>query len=65
MDVDVGDQITVQGHRVGQSERHGKILEVRRTDGEFSYRIRWDDDGHESILFPGSDVVIKHFEPPT
>lgn len=64
MEVDVGDQITVYGHRVGDHERHGKILEVRHADGDPSYRIRWEDDGHESILYPGSDVVIKHFEHP-
>lgn len=67
MDVEVGDRITVHGHRVGDHERHGEILEVRRGEGDVepSYRIRWDDDGHESILYPGTDVEIKHFEHPT
>jgi hypothetical protein len=64
MDVDVGDRITVRGHRVGDHDRHGEILEVRHGagDGEPSYRVRWDDDGHESILYPGNDVEIKHFD---
>jgi hypothetical protein len=67
MDVEVGDRVTVHGHRVGDHERHGEILEVRSSaaGGDPSYRIRWDDDGHESILYPGTDIEIKHFEHPT
>jgi hypothetical protein len=23
--------------------------------------VRWDEDGHEGLFFPGSDAVIEHF----
>jgi hypothetical protein len=23
--------------------------------------VRWDDDGHEGLFFPGSDAVIEHY----
>jgi hypothetical protein len=22
--------------------------------------VRWDDDGHEGLFFPGSDAVVEH-----
>lgn len=62
MKVEAGDRITVRGHRVGEPERHGEVLEVRGDDGGPPYRVRWDDDGHESLFFPGSDVVVEHFD---
>ena len=31
-------------------------------DGGPPYLVRWEEDGHEGLLFPGSDAVIHHFE---
>ena len=61
MKVETGDRITVRGHRVGEPERHGEVLEVRGDDGGPPYQVRWDD-GHESLFFPGSDVVMEHHD---
>lgn len=58
----VGDRIVIRGHRVGEHDRDGEILEVRGTDGGPPYLVRWDDDGHESVLYPGTDAVIEHFD---
>ena len=62
MKADKGDRITILGHRVGEHDRDGEILEVRGTDEALSYVVRWDDDGHESILYPGTDAVVHHFD---
>ncbi len=62
MRASVGDRITVRGHRVGEPERDGEILEVRGVDGGPPYVVRWDTDGHESLFFPGSDAFLKHYE---
>ena len=62
MKAKVGDELVIEGHRVGEHVRTGEILEVRGDDGGPPYLVRWDDSGHETLLFPGSDCVIKHLE---
>jgi hypothetical protein len=56
-----GDRIVVKGHRVGEQQRDGEILEVRGRDGEPPYLVRWSDDGHVALVFPGADAYIDHF----
>ena len=53
-----GDTVVISGHRLGQRERLGEILEVLADDGHARYRVRWDD-GHESFFYPGSDATIR------
>lgn len=56
----VGDRLVIRGHRVGEPERDARILEVRGQRGEPPYLVEWSDDGHVSLVFPGSDAVIVH-----
>lgn len=58
----VGDRMIIKGHRVGEHDRDGEVLEVRGADGGPPYVVRWGDTGHETLFFPGSDAVIQHFE---
>lgn len=58
----MGDRIVIRGHKVGEHERVGEILEVRGLDGAPPYLVRWDDDGHESIIYPGTDAFVRHYE---
>lgn len=37
----------------------GSILKVRGDKGGPPYYVRWPD-GHESLVYPGSDIVIEH-----
>lgn len=62
MNANVGDRITVRGHRVGEPGRDGEILEVRGADGAPPYLVRWEVDGHESLFFPGTDARVVHYE---
>lgn len=62
MRVAVGDRIIIKGHHVGEPDRDGEVIEVRGTDGGPPYRVRWGDNGHESLFFPGSDASVQHFE---
>jgi len=55
------DRLTVHGHHVGEHDRIGEILEVRDHGGERSYLVRWDEDGHESIVYPGTDATVHHY----
>jgi hypothetical protein len=61
MNATVGDRIVIKGHRVGEHERDGEIMEVRGLDGAPPYLVRWDDDGHTGLFFPGTDAVVEHF----
>ena len=58
----VGDRLVIRGHRVGEPERDAEIIEVRGPDGTPPFVVRWDDDGHESLMFPGTDAYVQHFE---
>jgi hypothetical protein len=56
--VEPGDLVIVSGHRVGETEQIGEVIEVLGDAGRHHYRVRWDD-GHESVFFPGSDATIR------
>ena len=57
----VGDRITIRGRTVETPERHGEITEVRGADGAAPYVVKFDD-GHESVVYPGGDVVLEHLD---
>jgi hypothetical protein len=54
----VGDRLHVHGHTVGENDRLGEIVEVRGSNGEPPYLVRFED-GHEGLVFPGPDAVIE------
>jgi RimK family alpha-L-glutamate ligase len=60
---EVGDQIEIRGQIVGGRPRRAEILEVRGEPGHEHFRVRWEDDGHESIYFLAEDAVIRGPEP--
>lgn len=62
MHASVGDRIIVRATHVDEPDRDGEILEVRGADGAPPYVVRWSDNGHEGLYFPGSDSVIHHHE---
>ena len=53
-----GDVLVISGHRVGERERLGEILESLGEADHTHYRVRWDD-GSESVFYPGSDATIR------
>ncbi len=57
----IGDKIVVRGHRVGEADRDAVILDVEGPDGGPPYRVRWSDDGHEGVFFPGEDASVEHY----
>jgi len=59
---EVGDVVVVTGHRVGEGERSGTILEVMCDPGHQHFRVRWED-GRETVFYPGSDATIKRSAP--
>lgn len=63
MRAEVGDRLHVHGRQVGQAEHTLEIVEVRGSDGAPPYLVR-HEDGHEALIFPGSDAVVEHREGP-
>jgi predicted phosphoribosyltransferase len=59
MHAKVGDRIVIKGHRVGETDRACEVLEVRGSDGGPPFVVRWGDDGHEGLFFPGSDASVN------
>ena len=55
-----GDRLIVHGHRQGEPERDGEILETRGPDGSPPFLVRWSDTGHEAIFYPASDASVEH-----
>jgi hypothetical protein len=55
-----GDEIVIEPLQVGGHRRIGQVLQVLGRPGHERYRIRWDDDGHESIFFPSSGSSFVH-----
>ena len=56
----VGDRIVVKGHRVGEPDATGEVIAVQGADGGPPYLVRWEADGHEGLVFPGSDSTVEH-----
>lgn len=59
MQANVGDRLIVEGTRVGHRRRVGVITEVSHTDHTPPYMVRWLDDGHEALVFPGPDARVS------
>lgn len=57
-----GDRLVIKSHRVGEPERDGEIVEVRGDHGEPPYVVRWSEDGHEGLVYPGSDAEVQHMD---
>ena len=58
MKAKVGDRLVVHGAHVDDPWRDGEILEVHGEDGGPPYLVRWTDNGHESIVFPGTGTLV-------
>jgi len=57
-----GDRLVIAGRQVGDPGRDAEVLEVLGRDGAPPYIVRWEEDGHVSRFYPGSDASIQHFE---
>ena len=56
----IGDRIVIKGTRVGDSTRVGVITALRHADGTPPYEVRWLEDGHLGVIFPGPETHVEH-----
>ncbi len=54
----VGERLVIHGKKVGSADLVAEILEVRSKDGGPPYLVKFAD-GHEGIMVPGPDCVLK------
>ena len=59
MQAKIGETLVMKSHHVGEPDRSGEIIEVRGESGGPPFLVRFED-GHEGLIFPGSDAVIQH-----
>jgi len=59
MEANVGDTLLVHGRTVGQHDKVAEVLEVLGSEGTPPYRVRFED-GHEAVMSPGPDTVVRH-----
>ena len=62
MRAQVGDRLVIKGHRIYENDRDAEILEVRGPSGGPPYRVRWSEDGRETLIFPGSDAQVQSLQ---
>ncbi|WP_328947253.1 DUF1918 domain-containing protein [Streptomyces sp. NBC_00250] len=60
MQANVGDKLLVHGRTVGHHDRTAQVLQVLGENGTPPYRVKFDDDGHEALMSPGPDTVVRH-----
>ena len=58
MKAHTGDELVVFSNHVDQPAAHGEILEVHGRDGDPPFLVRWAENGHEALVFPGSDARV-------
>ncbi len=56
MRANVGDWLIVKTR--GEHERRG-VIQSARPGGSPPYTVRWTDDGHETMVFPGPDAIVR------
>ena len=54
-----GDRLVLEGVHVGRPRRVGVITELRGVDGAPPYLVRWLDDDHVSLVFPGPEARVQ------
>ena len=65
MEAHVGDWVVIEGRMLGERRRQGQIIGITHSDGTPPYRVRWLEDDHESVVFPGPGARIEpHPVPP-
>ena len=63
MKAQIGDRIVVKGVHVGDATRVGVVTALRHPDGTPPYEVRWLDDGHPGLIFPGPDAHVEKAPP--
>ncbi|WP_250445674.1 DUF1918 domain-containing protein [Actinotalea sp. C106] len=62
MKASVGDRLVTASSVVDGPVRDGRVLELRHPDGSPPYLVEWSDTGERTLLFPGPDTHVEHYD---
>ncbi len=57
MKAQIGEQLLFHGKKVGSADHTAEVLQVRGHDGAPPYLVRFGD-GHERLIYPGTDCQV-------
>ncbi len=63
MKAKVGDRLVIYGTNLGDRRRVGVVTGVAHPDGSPPYVVRWLEDDHESVVFPGPTAHVESRQP--
>lgn len=58
MHANTGDWLIVETSTADRHHLRGRIEEVLSEDGTPPYRVRWTNNDHLSVVFPGPDARV-------
>ena len=58
MKAKVGDWLVIKSGTIGRRDLRGLITEVRSSEGEPPYQVRWLDTDEQVTVFPGPDAIV-------
>lgn len=62
MRVAAGDLLLIKGRHAGEPDLRVRVVETHGANGRPPWRVRWGDEGHEGLLFPGPEAAIEYPE---
>lgn len=62
MRASVGDRIVIVRAGITEPVRDGEIVELGHEDGSPPYVVCWSDTDRTSLVFPGPDARIIHYD---
>ncbi len=58
MEAHIGDRLVIDGEKVGQACRTGKVTGIQDHVAHPRLTVRWED-GNESLIVPGPGVRVE------
>ncbi|MEU4223116.1 DUF1918 domain-containing protein [Nonomuraea sp. NPDC026600] len=55
----VGDRLVIESAHLGEARRIGVIVALHHDDGSPPYDVRWLDEKHETLVYPGPDAHVE------
>ncbi|GII76687.1 hypothetical protein Sru01_16690 [Sphaerisporangium rufum] len=62
MKAKVGDRLVLESAQLGKPRRIGIIVGLHHADGSPPYDVRWLDQEHPTMVFPGPDARVEHHQ---
>ena len=63
MKAKVGDRLVILSRHLDEHVRSGEIVEVHGSDGAPPFVVKWEDDEHTALVFPGPDARVESRAP--